>query len=1153
MDQKLILHNSQLPAFRSPFGAVSCSETITLRLKLDLANEPQTVELRLWNEGRGEEKITMSLLSKKKDGLLYETVITAPANPGLIWYYFIIESGGVTSFYGNNQDYLGGEGQLYNTEPPSFQITVYKAGTKTPEWLKEAVIYQIMPDRFYNGEPGGVILNPKKGSLIHAHWDNIPFYIREKDNGKIMAYDFFGGNLRGIMAKLPYLQELGVTAIYLNPIFEAPSNHRYDTSDYHRIDGMLGSNELFAELCAEAGKCGMVIILDGVFSHTGSDSIYFNREGRYPEVGAYQSKASPYYKWYNFNNWPNDYQCWWGVDNLPNVNETEPTYMNYIISGDNSVLKHWMRLGVKGWRLDVVDELPSQFVKEFRQTMKDIDPEAAVIGEVWEDASHKVSYGEMRHYLGGEEIDSAMNYPFRQIVIDFLLGNKDAVYTHKALMSLYENYPRENFYAMMNLLGSHDVTRILTLLAEAPPPEKLEAAEQAKYRLPPDKIKLGLDRLKLAVLWQMTFPGAPSVYYGDEAGLQGYKDPFNRGTFPWGKENQELLSWHKTLIALRHKYDALRTGEWQLVIAEGDVYGYVRFIENGKDVFGKEKADNSILILFNRNVDKPVNLNINVRKWCRGILIDVLDDNQEIMLNGGLLAMTLQPSEGKILVQREELAFPRQSGILLHPTSLPSRYGIGDVGKEAYDFINFLAKSKQKLWQVLPINPVGFGESPYQCLSAFAGNHMLIALGKLVPIGLLSVSEIKSYPACDPTKVDYDKVKFHKDRLLRVAFRNFRIDKKPAAYSKFITESKEWLEDYALFMALKNYLKGAPWYEWPKKLAMRDEDTLDYYRDLLAEEVEYHRFLQYIFFRQWQELKLYANRWGIKLIGDIPIFVAHDSSDVWANPQLFKLDENNRPIGVAGVPPDYFSKTGQLWGNPIYNWAEMAKDDYKWWRNRFEVALTMTDIVRIDHFRGIEAYWEIPAGQETAENGQWIKGPGGEFFATIRKYFGNLSVIAEDLGVITPEVEDLKAEFNLPGMKVLHFSLGSNAEGQYKPFVIEKNSVLYTGTHDNDTTVGWYKELTNYAPEEADCVRKTVKAQAKASAEEICDLLVEFAYASNANTVIIPLQDLLKLGSETRMNRPGTVGDNWQWRCLKVDFTPELTARLAELAAKHKR
>nr|WP_092070101.1 bifunctional glycogen debranching protein GlgX/4-alpha-glucanotransferase [Dendrosporobacter quercicolus]NSL48126.1 bifunctional glycogen debranching protein GlgX/4-alpha-glucanotransferase [Dendrosporobacter quercicolus DSM 1736]SDM06268.1 4-alpha-glucanotransferase [Dendrosporobacter quercicolus] len=1151
MNQSWLFHNSHSLDFRSPFGAVCCDSQIRLKLQVLAPGRPESVTLRLWEDDAGEQKVVMRPASAGLPNTVYQTKITAPRSGGILWYYFIVVVGGQTFYYGNNRAQLGGAGEIYHYPPPSFQITVYRQGTVTPAWFKEAVMYQIFPDRFCNGLTGQQPPALKKESVVHSHWSNTPYYIRDVDTKEIVAYDFFGGNLAGIIAKLPYLAELGINVIYLNPVFEAASNHRYDTGDYHKIDPLLGDNELFAELCASAGKLGIAVLLDGVFSHTGSDSRYFNKYGNYPGPGAYQSVQSPFYPWYRFTEFPDKYESWWGIDTLPNVEENEPSYTDFIINDENSVLHYWLKRGIKGWRLDVVDELPEKFVQGFAKAMKAADPDAVLIGEVWEDASHKVSYGVLRKYLCGDELDSVMNYPFRQILLDFMLGRTDARMTQRLLMSLYENYPRQHFYALMNLLGSHDVERVLTLLGEAPASESLSITQQARSRLTEAQRILAVKRLKLLVVWQMTFPGVPCVYYGDEAGLEGYKDPFNRRTYPWGGEDRELLEWHQRLIALRHRYPVFKTGEWLPLYAEGDIYGYVRQIINGRDCFGEERADNTALILINRNKEVGAELILNVRGVCRGLLRDLLS-GREITVRQGSLAVELAPLEAKLLLQVEQSTLPRQCGLLCHPTSLPSKYGIGDMGKEAYEFVNFLYKSKQKLWQVLPLNPVGYGESPYQGLSAFAGNHLLISLGKLVAEGLLSAADVKTPQVFAEDKVEFAAVAAFKEQCLRRAFANFKQQSIPGDYRDFAAGQASWLDDYALFMAIKQQLGGLPWTEWPAEIAARRPEALMEYRQLLQEEIAYQLFIQYVFFKQWLALKRYANQWGIQIIGDMPIFVAHDSADVWANQHLFQLDRTGLPQMVAGVPPDYFSETGQLWGNPQYHWPEMARENYRWWRDRFTVLLQLVDIIRVDHFRGFEAYWEIPAGEQTAVNGRWVKGPGSNFFASLEQQLGKLPIIAEDLGLITPEVEDLKNEFHYPGMKVLHFALVCDESGCCAPFICEKNSVVYTGTHDNDTTLGWYKTEVGADADYAACINQMLHLE-NTGPEEICWNMIDFAYASNANTVIIPLQDALCLDSDARMNIPGTVGGNWQWRCRKEYLTPGLAARLAALAGRHKR
>ncbi|VBB05038.1 glycosyl hydrolase all-beta [Lucifera butyrica] len=1155
MNRDWVFHDSHSLLYRSPFGAVSCNQKVTLNLKVQSREPVSNVWLRLWTNSRGEETIPMQW-SGQGASSLYRSEITAPGEPGPMWYYFIVQQYGKTHFYGNNQERWGGVGDSSDTPPPPYQISVYETDMTTPHWFKESVMYQIFVDRFYNGQEDGKILNPRPGSLLHASWNDVPVYVQDRDTGEILSFDFFGGNLAGIIAKLPYLKKLGINVLYLNPVFEAPSNHKYDTGNYLRIDPMFGDSETFRLLCEKAREAGIAVILDGVFSHTGSDSIYFNKYGTYDSLGAYQSQKSPYHKWYRFEQFPHRYESWWGIDTLPNVEEMEPSYRDFIIHNQDSVLKTWLKLGAKGWRLDVVDELPDEFVKEFYKVLKESDPEAVLIGEVWEDASHKTSYGVLREYLWGRELDSVMNYPFRMILLNFMWGNKDARDTNRALMSLYENYPLQHFYALMNLIGSHDVPRVLTLLGDAPLENTLTKGQQRRYRLSPEQKDRAVKRLKLLALWQMTFPGIPCIYYGDEAGLEGYSDPYNRGPYPWGRENQELLAWYKQIIALRNQYDVFKTGQWLPLLAEGDVYVYLRLIDNGRDVFGRAKENNTAIVLLNRNAVEARTVTVDIGAWCGETLYDALNGQREVIAEDGKLTVTLAPATGMVLLQ--EINKPREpgeSGILLHPTSLPSAHGIGDFGPEAYRFVDFLAAAEQKLWQILPLNPVGFGESPYQCLSAFAGNPLLISPDRLIEEGLLSEKAVQdAQPHQFPDEnVDFDLVKPYKENLFLQAYEVFYDRERPAAYTAFVTENKYWLADYALFMALREHFEFRPWNEWPEAIRLRRQDAMDYYRDLLADEVEYHYFLQYEFFRQWQELKAYANRRGIHIIGDLPIFVAHDSSDVWSNQHLFELDPCGNPVKVAGVPPDYFSETGQLWGNPHYKWNEMARDDYHWWRDRFRALLQMVDRIRIDHFRGFEAYWEIPAGERTAVNGRWVEGPGAQFFLTMEKHLGKMPVIAEDLGIITPGVRDLKNQFGFPGMKVLHFALPGGAKSQYLPRYYQRNVVVYTGTHDNDTTLGWYRKGMLADPDNMRRINECLGISPAMNDAEINWRFIAFAFSSRAAQVVIPLQDILSLDTEARMNFPGTVGSNWRWRFAAKALPRELAAKLAELTKQYQR
>ncbi len=1160
MNECWILHDSHNVDFRSPFGAASCHTEITLRLLIVAPQCPATglvdaVQLRLWQEGLGETIIDMRLWKETQDRHLYEGVFTTASVPGVLWYYFIVRQGGQIFYYGNNAAEIGGVGQICSSPPPSYQISTYLPGTVTPGWFKQAIVYQIFVDRFYNGLPSGEFLNPRPGSLLHAHWQDTPVYTRDMDTGAILAYDFFGGNLAGVMAKLPYLAELGVTAIYFNPVFAAPSNHKYDTADYKTIDPMFGDNAQFSQLCARAKSLGIAVILDGVFSHTGSDSLYFNKEGTYGTIGAYQSPQSPYYSWYKFSDYPEEYESWWGVDNLPNVNEEDASYQHYIIEADDSVLKQWLKAGVKGWRLDVADELPETFLKKFYKTLKQTDRDAVLIGEVWEDASRKVAYGELRQYFNGTELDGVMNYPFRRRVLDFMLGWKDAQTMQQELFSLYENYPLENFYANMNIIGSHDVPRILTLLAEAPPEDSQSKLSAFKHKLSPSQRELGIARLKLVVLWHMTFPGVPCIYYGDEAGLEGYSDPLNRRTYPWGQEQQDLLSWYKLLVGIRRQYPVLQTGEWLPLLAEGDVYGYVRRIKDGQDVFGELAADNVAVVVFNRSRRQSANIVLGLKAWFpdQAYVVDILTGEKIVVPQQDELAMVLEPLSGRLLMAQPDQPEKqkRSSGVLLHPTSLPAEFGIGDLGSTAYQFVDFLATAKQQWWQILPLNPVGFGESPYQCLSAFAGNHWLISPERLVAAGWLSEQDLprNAFEQNHQDRVDFPLVKHEKEKMFRLAFVRFMQQGQLAAYQDFIEVAKDWLPDYALFMAVKTKYKDLSWTEWDKGIRLRKPTALKQYREMLVDEIDYQCFLQFAFWQQWQELKNYAHQQGVNVLGDLPIFVAHDSADVWANQELFQLDDDGRPTKVAGVPPDYFSNTGQLWGNPLYNWDRMANDNYRWWQQRLAWLLTFVDSIRIDHFRGFEAYWEIPAGEPTAVNGCWTPGPGAAFFSALERDMGKLPLVAEDLGVITPAVNRLKHRFGYPGMKVLQFSFGDDRTAPSFPHNTGWNTIAYTGTHDNDTLLGWYQKLATTDPALQRRINELlVKLQlgGEQCADSVCEQLIRLTYQSQANLVILPLQDVLGLDTTGRMNTPGTVAGNWNWRLEPGVLTATIALRLLD-------
>ena len=489
------------------------------------------------------------------------------------------------------------------------------------------------------------------------------------------------------------------------------------------------------------------------------------------------------------------------------------------------------------------------------------------------------------------------------------------------------------------------------------------------------------------------------------------------------------------------------------------------------------------------------------------------------------------------------MRFPRSSGILLHPTSLPGRYGMGDLGPEAYRFVDWLHEAGQGIWQVLPLGPTGYGDSPYQCFSAFAGNPLLISPEVLLQQGHLLPAEVQGVPDFSAAYVDYGPVIEYKTALLKKAFANFqRLDNEQErrAFVVFCAGKSSWLEDYALFMALKDHHGGAVWTTWEKDIARRKPEAMARWKLALAPEMERYKYLQYQFYQQWAALRRYVQQRQMRIVGDIPIFVAHDSADVWAHPELYYLDGDGNPTVVAGVPPDYFSETGQLWGNPLYRWERMAQTGYSWWIERFRAVFELVDMLRLDHFRGFEGYWEVPAREKTAVHGRWVKGPGAELFRAVERALGKLPIIAEDLGVITPEVVALRDQFEFPGMRILQFAFASDAHDSFLPHNYVPNCVVYTGTHDNDTTWGWFKACT--AQE-----REAVLAYLGSDGRDISWDMLRWLFASVADTAIVPLQDVLSLGTEARMNYPSRLGGNWSWRLQPEALTPTLTNRLRKI------
>lgn len=560
---------------KAPFGAIKINQGVRISVE---ANENYNLINIKWIILKDDNKVgEVDLVKESKK--YYQGEFNEFNETGLYFYYFevdIDENGNNKKlFYGKNHE-DGNVCEYLYEELNKYQITVHE-DFEIPSWYKEGIMYNIFVDRFNNGNRNKKPSNPKKNSFIYSNWSDTPMYIKDT-NGEIIRWDFHGGNLRGIIDKLPYLSKIGVSIIYLSPIFESSSNHKYTTGDYKTIDPMFGDEEILKELIEKAKKRGINIILDGVFSHTGADSKYFNKFGNYDELGAYQSKDSKYSSWYTFNEFPDDYKCWWGIKDLPNVNELDKNYMDYIIYDEDSVINKWTSMGIKGWRLDVADELPTKFIKELRKELKKNDPQSILVGEVWEDASNKISYNERRNYFVGDQLDSVMGYPFRENIVSFLKGNITSRQLNNKFMTIKENYPKESFKANLNLISSHDVTRIKTELNY----------DEAKIRL--------------AVATQMTFEGVPYIYYGDEAGLCGGTDPDNRKTYPWKNEDEDMIEFYKESINTRKKYNVLTNGDTEFIDTnDDDVFGYIRFNDNNE----------KILILINRSLEnKKISINI---------------------------------------------------------------------------------------------------------------------------------------------------------------------------------------------------------------------------------------------------------------------------------------------------------------------------------------------------------------------------------------------------------------------------------------------------------------------------------------------------------------------------------------------------------------
>lgn len=641
-------HNSRRINCRFPQGALKCSQSVVISIFLRGTNaDIAEVRLRLWADGM--EKLHFAKKSKNGEEVRFSFYLTAPCSPQLIWYYFIIELNGKTLYYGGRS----GEGKLGNTIPEDYQITCFDEKYSTPTWFSEGIVYQIFPDRFKRGAPdafGQTSLDRAdfhrrlgRKVRIHSDWNDEPEYLPEQGEQFYTPNDYFGGDLRGIIEKLPYLAKLKVNVIYLNPIFEAASNHRYNTSDYLSVDPILGSEYDYCELVNAAASFGISIVLDGVFSHTGDDSIYFNKYHHFKEVGAFESRESKYYDWYSFKCFPDDYRCWWGFKTLPEVNELSPSYKEFI----SCVLKKWTQLGTLGWRLDVADELPDEFIKFLRRELKNLNPDALLLGEVWEDASNKLSGQEIREYVNGFELDSVMNYPFRDAVCDFLRGKIDAYGLNEVLAGQQERYPEPFYRACMNVLSTHDTQRLLSVLGGAPDKHELNRIEQAEFRLAENQLSHGKRLQKLAVTLQYSMPQPPCIYYGDEAGMSGLMDPFNRKPYVWGFEDQEIIAFYSELGELRTQNEALRKGRACFLPVTEDVFCVYR------------KSGESIAICIINRSDTLCHITLVPEDFCEGELASCVELSDSfcsvftrecLSVECGKLELSIAPISAEILI-----------------------------------------------------------------------------------------------------------------------------------------------------------------------------------------------------------------------------------------------------------------------------------------------------------------------------------------------------------------------------------------------------------------------------------------------------------------------------------------------------------------------
>jgi len=1087
-----IYHDSRNREYRDPFGAVRAGTSVTLAL--DIADcDARGAEIEMWRDGEARAYLSMQQISWNSSGSRYGINLMMPDKPCLVWYRFLVkvmQDGEIKSlYYGNNEENTGGKGRLgYEGEIEPYQITVYRA-SEVPEWYTGGIVYQIFPDRFARDadwrervEKANEHVNSRRSDIkrtVIEDWSQPAYYERD-DKNRVVEWPMYGGSLRGIEENLDYIKSLGVTAIYLNPVFEATSNHRYDTGDYMRIDPALGTDEDFRSLAKAAEKRGVRLILDGVFSHTGNDSIYFDRFGNYTSPadgdaepaakGAWGNEDSPYRSWYKFDDSEKyGYKSWWGVEDLPEVDENDPGYRKFMLDADG-VVARWLRMGASGWRLDVADELPDSFIEGVRERVRKTKPEGLLIGEVWEDASNKISYGERRRYLSGDELDGTMNYPLRDILLDYVNYTIGSGKAAEKLMSLKENYPPENFYAALNLIGSHDRERIITAMAAE---EDYDSAVR---------------KVRLLSTLQFALPGVPCVYYGDEAGLTGGADPANRSGYPWGFENLDLGYHYRMLGLLYQEHPALRNGAFRMLSGtcgiSDDVFA---FTLSGKDAGG---AEETLIVLANRSYSETWADLGAVGDLRGGYALELLTSTEmKTDEDGSLGSVRMDRLSSMIISLRKRSPYwegiDRKAGVICHISSLcrPT------LGAPAREFVDFIADAGFRVWQLLPLNPAGVGDSPYSSYAAFAGDESFIDRDELPDM---------------------------------------------SGYEAFVKNNSGWLYEYIAYMLIKESQDGKPWYEWPEDL--RSAGPAEYLETLGEEDKKRAKEIatqQYYFDAQWKALKSYANSRGVEMMGDLPMYMAPDCADVWGNKDIFRMDEDGRLDVSAGVPPDAFSGEGQAWGNPLYNWEKLKENGYDWWMRRMRQCAERYDILRIDHFRGLSEYYTVPEGG-TPKTGCWQHGPGLAFIKAVSDMIdesgSGLGVLAEDLGFLDAGVKDLMKLSGLPGMDIWQFNAYEMMQLCEEEPEKAANRAFYTGTHDNNTLIGWLEDLQAPQMEDGDEEDPERKEEDAEELRRDAGEIIGRIYESPACLAMLQMQDVLMLGEDARMNVPGVADGNWKWK-----------------------